>query len=190
MTDFTHSRPQPARPSSKEASERGPWKLYTRPGVTEMRPIVPFEDMVGIAVSDAYDASCLQDGMVARDLQNPFDQWYVGPSHFERNFIEVAPHGQAEKALDVHDEASARTKINDIRTAGDPFGWVTICKAWSESQGWMKSTKAYETPNGCLVQVSTQQRNADGSYSVAEALTFVPGVHLSTGPGGEPVIGL
>jgi len=190
MTDTTHYIPPTPRPSSKEASELGLWKFYTRPGVTEMRPIVPFEDMVGISVSDDYDTSCLQDGMVARDPRNPSDQWYVGPSYFERNFIEVAPHGQEGKALGAHDEASARARINDIQTAGDPFGWVTICKAWSESQGWMKSTKAYETPHGCLVQVSTQQRNPDGSYAVAEALTFVPGVHLDTGPGGEPVIGL
>ena len=32
---------------------------------------------------------------------------------------------------------------------------------------------------GCVVQVTTQQRNPDGSYSVAEALTFVPGVKIS-----------
>ena len=27
-----------------------------------------------------------------------------------------------------------------------------------------------------LVQVTTQQRNPDGSYAIAEALTYVPGV--------------
>ncbi|MFQ5589577.1 MAG: hypothetical protein ACE5HE_00300 [Phycisphaerae bacterium] len=42
----------------------------------------------------------------------------------------------------------------------------------------MKSTKAMEIPGGCIVQVTTQQRNPDGSYSVAEALTFVPGVYI------------
>ena len=42
----------------------------------------------------------------------------------------------------------------------------------------MKSTKAMETGNGCVVQVTTQQRNPDGSYAIAEALTFVPDVHL------------
>ena len=34
--------------------------------------------------------------------------------------------------------------------------------------------KICNLPNGRLVQVSTQQRNQDGSYAVAEALTFVP----------------
>ena len=32
---------------------------------------------------------------------------------------------------------------------------------------------------GCIVQVTTQQRNPDGSYSVAEAVTFVPGVRIT-----------
>jgi hypothetical protein len=30
----------------------------------------------------------------------------------------------------------------------------------------------------CIVQVKTQQKNPDGSYAVAEALTFVPGVWI------------
>jgi nitrate reductase NapAB chaperone NapD len=38
----------------------------------------------------------------------------------------------------------------------------------------MKSTKALEVPNvGCVVQVTTQQGD-----SVAEALTFIPGVEI------------
>ena len=45
-----------------------------------------------------------------------------------------------------------------------------ICKASSKSQGWMKSTKAYEIPDyGCIVQSTTQQ----GS-NVAETMVFVP----------------
>jgi hypothetical protein len=42
----------------------------------------------------------------------------------------------------------------------------------------MKSCKAMEVPGGCVVQVTTQQKNSDGSYAVAEALTFVPGVKI------------
>lgn len=54
-----------------------------------------------------------------------------------------------------------------------------LCKASSQNEGWMKSTKAMEIPGiGCVVQVSTQQKNPDGSYTVAEAVTFVPGVEI------------
>jgi hypothetical protein len=36
-----------------------------------------------------------------------------------------------------------------------------------------------ETPHGCVVQVTTQQKNIDGTYSLAEALTFVPSVKIA-----------
>jgi hypothetical protein len=31
---------------------------------------------------------------------------------------------------------------------------------------------------GCIVQVTTQQKNQDESYALAEAITFVPGVRI------------
>lgn len=43
----------------------------------------------------------------------------------------------------------------------------------------MKSSKAMEVPGGCVIQVTTQQRNPDGSYSVAEAVAYVPGVKIA-----------
>ena len=59
---------------------------------------------------------------------------------------------------------------------GNTDSFQLICKASSESEGWMKSTKALEIPGvGCLVQVTTQQGN-----NVAEALAFVPGVKIDT----------
>jgi hypothetical protein len=42
----------------------------------------------------------------------------------------------------------------------------------------MKSTKVCNVADGCIVQVTTQQRNPDGSYVVAEALTYVPDNHI------------
>jgi hypothetical protein len=54
-----------------------------------------------------------------------------------------------------------------------------LCKASSSKQGWMKSSKAMEIPGiGCIVQVTTQQRNRDGSHAVAEAACFIPGVRV------------
>ena len=60
---------------------------------------------------------------------------------------------------------------------GDMFR--LLCKASSQDEGWMKSTKAMEVVGGCVVQVTTQQRNIDGTYSVAEALAYVPGVKIA-----------
>lgn len=73
--------------------------------------------------------------------------------------------------------SGARTNVKDIKVVGNGDMFRLLCKASSEAEGWMKSTKAMEIPNvGCLVQVTTQQRNDDGSYAVAEALQFVPNV--------------
>ena len=45
----------------------------------------------------------------------------------------------------------------------------------------MKSCKAMEVPGcGVCIQVTTQQRNPDGSYAVAEAVTYVPGARVDT----------
>ena len=75
--------------------------------------------------------------------------------------------------------SGARQNVKDITVVGNGDMFLLLCKASSEVEGWMKSTKACEIPGaGCLVQVTTQQRNEDGSYAVAEALTFVPGVYL------------
>jgi hypothetical protein len=83
-----------------------------------------------------------------------------------------------EKTLHNSDISGARANVPDIKVVGNGDAFQLLCKASSKAEGWMKSTKAMQTPHGCLVQVSTQQRNADGSYAVAEALTFVPGVNI------------
>ena len=68
----------------------------------------------------------------------------------------------------------ARKNVKDIQFWGDGDTFRLISKASSEAEGWMKSTKAMPAGNSVVVQVTTQQRNPDGSYSVAEALTTVP----------------
>jgi hypothetical protein len=82
------------------------------------------------------------------------------------------------KTLHNSDVSGAKTNVPDIKIVGNGDLWQLLCKASSESEGWMKSTKAMEINNGCVVQVTTQQRNSDGSYSLAEAITFVPGVKI------------
>lgn len=83
------------------------------------------------------------------------------------------------KTLHNSDISGARTNVKDIKVVGDGDLFRLLCKASSENEGWMKSTKAMEVHGGCVVQVTTQQTNPDGSYSVAEALTFVPHVSIA-----------
>lgn len=83
-----------------------------------------------------------------------------------------------EKTLHNSDVSGARKNVKDIVVVGNVDMFKLLCKASSQTQGWMKSTKAMEVVGGCVVQVTTQQRNPDGSYAVAEAVAFVPGVRI------------
>ena len=82
------------------------------------------------------------------------------------------------KTLHNSDISGARQNVKDIKVVGNGDMFRLLCKASSLSEGWMESTKACQVQGGCIVQVTTQQRNPDGSYAVSEALTFVPGVKI------------
>ncbi len=86
----------------------------------------------------------------------------------------------AEKMLDISEVKQAKDNISDLAVYGDGDTFALLCKASSQEQGWMKSTKVCNVAGGCIVQVTTQQRNPDGSYAVAEALTYVPGMNMDT----------
>lgn len=83
-----------------------------------------------------------------------------------------------EKTLHNSDISGAKINVPDIKVIGNGDMFKLLCKASSKDEGWMKSAKAMEVAGGCIVQVTTQQKNPDGSYAVAEAITFVPGVKV------------
>lgn len=93
------------------------------------------------------------------------------------------------KTLNNTDINGAHDQVPDIEVFGDGDLFCLISKASSKAEGWMKATKAMEVPDcGVVVQVTTQQRNPDGSYAVAEALTFIPGATIH-GNGSHRTIG-
>lgn len=83
-----------------------------------------------------------------------------------------------QKTLYNSDISGTKVNVPDVKVFGDGDTFQLICKASSQSEGWMKSTKAMYVGNGCVVQVTTQQQNPDGSYVLAEALVFVPGASI------------
>jgi len=99
-----------------------------------------------------------------------------------------------DKILNNTNVEEAKKSTSDIEVFGDGDAWKLITKASSKSQGWMKSTKAMKIGNlgGVLVQVTTQQKNPDGSYSIAEAITHVPDAYIheiyETNGGSEPIL--
>ena len=73
-----------------------------------------------------------------------------------------------------NDASGTKKNVPDVKFWGDGDMWKLISKAWSNEEGWMKSTKAMEIEGvGCLVQVTTQNEEMP-----AEAVTFVPGVRI------------
>jgi len=74
-------------------------------------------------------------------------------------------------------QISDEKENNDVVFLGNGSNnWRLLCKAYSKNEGWMKSTKALQlNASDVLVQVSTQQRNSDGTYCISEAVTTVKG---------------
>lgn len=82
------------------------------------------------------------------------------------------------KTLSNSDIAGAKANVPDIKVVGNGDMFQLLCKASSDKEGWMKSTKALQVIGGCVVQVTTQQRSGTG-WAVAEALVYVPGVRIA-----------
>jgi len=83
------------------------------------------------------------------------------------------------KTLGNTDTDTVTKNVSDVKFWGDGSMFKLLSKASSQKEGWMKSTKAMEIEGvGCVVQITTQQRNNDLNDVVAEAVTFVPGVRI------------
>ena len=63
------------------------WSKYRKTAEQEMRPYIPGEPLDEIAVNsqDTPEAG----GMIARNADNPKDQWYVGKLFFAANYASV-----------------------------------------------------------------------------------------------------
>lgn len=90
-----------------------------------------------------------------------------------------------EKTLYNTDMSGTKVNVPDVVMHGDDL-FKLLSKASSESEMWMKSTKAMEIEGvGCVVQVTTQQGTKTPQaktsraepvvvWEIAEAVTFVP----------------
>jgi hypothetical protein len=86
-----------------------------------------------------------------------------------------------QKTLHNSDTSGTHKNVKDVQTFGNPDMFKLLCKASSQEEGWMKSTKVLEIPGlGCIVQTTTQQ-----GENVAEAMVYVPGACLAASPNPE-----
>lgn len=81
------------------------------------------------------------------------------------------------KTLNITDQNGCRKNVSDVEIFGGDL-FKLMSKASSEKEGWMKSTKGMSYTGGVVVQVTTQQKNPDGSYSISESLVNVPNSYI------------
>ena len=109
--------------------------------------------------------------LVERVVKTQVEEYLNGPSGPKQK--------TTPKTLDVVDVKDAKDKMPGLEVVGNGDTMQLLCKASNQQEGWMKSAKALEIKSvGCVVQFTTQQRNPDGSYSVAETAVFVPGTKI------------
>jgi hypothetical protein len=82
--------------------------------------------------------------------------------------LKLTPGKLVERTADLGDE---------VKILGNPDRFKLLFKAQGIYEGslFKKSTKAMQVPGGCVVQVTNERRNPDGSWSVAESLTCISG---------------
>jgi len=88
--------------------------------------------------------------------------------------VNAVNKGNYMKTFKNTDVDGCKKNVPDVVVFGNGDAFKLFSKASSEKEGWMKSTKILDCEEGCVIQVTTQQRNPDGSYALAEALTYVP----------------
>lgn len=70
-----------------------------------------------------------------------------------------------------------QSREEDLQKFGNPDQFRLMFKA--QTKDWMKSTKAMNVPGGCLVQMSTDRKQKNGSWVSAETSTFLPNAHVA-----------
>jgi hypothetical protein len=64
------------------------FKNYRKKNVQPMRPYIPGEDLTGVSVNK--EDTPEEGGMIAINLANQEDKWYVGKEFFAANYEEAA----------------------------------------------------------------------------------------------------
>ena len=62
-----------------------PYKGYVKKGITQMRPYIPGENLLGVSVSEEDRPPKLGD-MIARNVSNHKDRWLVSKEYFETHY--------------------------------------------------------------------------------------------------------
>jgi hypothetical protein len=145
-------------------------RLWLRDELTDDSDPIPLVE--GAVPREAF-ANSVVTGLVRRGL--------VDSSFFQKLIAKRKKRSEEIMAIaEVWTQArGAVTQAADVssKNFGNPDLFKLLVKA--AGRDFVKSTKAMEVAGGCLVQVSTRERSLDGTWSVAEALSFVPNTRIA-----------
>lgn len=82
--------------------------------------------------------------------------------------------------------APAAPTRKPLQIEGEAQLWVTLQRVTDPNSGWVKTTRAMETPGGVLVNTCSRKV---GSEVAAEALCYVPAAKLTRTSAGWKVVG-
>ena len=78
----------------------------------------------------------------------------------------------------VEEEPKAKEPVDAIEVIGDIDMFEVLNSIKNKTEGFERSLFAKQVRGGCLVAVTTRQKNPDGSHAVSDALAFVPNVTI------------
>lgn len=173
--DFADEEKIPNTPNTPDIPADPELKEYTCNAKVQARPMKRGEYNLHRGWETPADENPDDDGLLC--LREDGSEAWVPKELFLSTHVDDASISK-EKTLHNSEVSGASKNVKDIVFCGDVDLFQLLFKASSQREGWMKSTKAMDCGGGVLVQVTTRQRNPDGSYSCAEALSFVPGVFI------------
>lgn len=136
------------------------WKQYRKTALQEMRPYVPGEDLTGISISkeDQAEIESGGGGMIARNADNPKDQWYVARDFFNSNYA------LSEKGYVSEEVAELIRNISDERDLYRHWLDGAVCK-YGTNGVLELSHFGYECGTQCELQFD-QVKSEDGKCRV------------------------
>jgi len=78
----------------------------------------------------------------------------------------------------VEEEPKQKEPTNQDVIIGDPDMFEVLASVSLHKEGLERAILAKQVRGGCLVAVTTRQKNPIGSHAVSDALAFVPNVSI------------
>lgn len=79
---------------------------------------------------------------------------------------------------DTEEMSQAPEPVSDFEVIGDIDMFELLNSFKNKKEGFERALLAKQVRGGCLVAVTTRQKNPDGSHAISDALAFVPNVTI------------